>query len=261
MNGIGKYERRKKRAPLFVVLGCVLLLAAGALAVWLLPGAEGLRSRITGIFGEDGVQSGEESLSQEETLSDDLIWQSEPGAEDDCTAVFTTDAGAFTVKLKPESAAAAEFAELAKAGAFDGMTIDRSVEGRYLQTSIVSGDIPEEETGLAPIYGAVGFVSQDGETSLFFVTTDSLTAESSAFVAEQGFGAPVAQLYADQGGVPELSGVCTVFGQTVSGSSLLRTAAAAETSGWTAGYMLTTPVTVLSIEIIEPVLPEEASSE
>lgn len=260
MNGIGRYGNRRSKAPLFVTLGCVLLLA-GVLAVWLLPAAEGLRGRIAGIFGWGGIQSGEEGLSQEETLSDELIWQSAAAAENDRTAVFTTDAGTFSVKLQPGSAAAEEFAALAQEGAFDGMTIARSVKESYLQTSVVSGSLTAEETGLAPICGATGFVSEDGELSLFFVTADSLSAESTAFLSDHGVGTPVTQLYADRGGVPELSGAGTVFGQVVSGEFLLRTTAAAETSGWTAGYALTAPVTITSVEIVEPVLPEDASSE
>lgn len=259
MNGIGKYGNRRSKTPLFVTLGCVLLLA-GVLAVWLLPAAEGLRGRIAGIFGWGEIQSGEEGLSQGETLTDELIWQSAAASEEDRTAVFTTDAGTFTVKLQPGSAAAEEFAALAQQGAFDGMTIARSVKESYLQTSVVSGSLTEEETGLAPICGAVGFVSEEGQLSLFLVTTDSLSAESSAFLTEHKAGAPLAQLYADRGGLPELSGTGTVFGQIVSGEHLLKTTAAAETSGWTAGYALTAPVTITYVEIVEPVLPEESSS-
>jgi|GEM_PF-2032034 len=261
MNGIGNYGKRKLKTPLFVTLGCVLLLLAAGLTVWLLPAAEGIRGRIAELFGWGGIQSGEEELTQEETLSDELIWQSAAAAKDDLTAVFTTDAGSFTVKLKTESAAAAKFAELAQEGAFDGMTIDRSVKESYLQTSVVSGEIPEEDTGLAPIFGAVGFVSEDGELSLFFVTAESLSAESSAFLIAQDLGKPVTELYTNRGGVPELSGAGTVFGQVVSGSSLLTAAAAAETSDWTKGYTLASPVTITSVEIVEPVLPEESSSE
>lgn len=259
MNGIGKYRNRRSKAPLFVVLGCVLLLAGG-LAFWVLPGAEGLRSAVAEMFHPGEAESGGEALSQGPTLPGELIWQG-AAAGDERTAVFTTDAGEFTVKLKPESEAAAAFAALAEAGAFDGMTIDRSVEGRYLQTSVVAGDLPAEDTGLAPIYGAAGFVSEDGETSLFFITADTLTAESSDFIAEQEFGEAVAALYAERGGVPELTGVCTVFGELVSGDPVLKTAAAAETSGWTAGYALTEPVTVRSVRIVEPAPPEESVSE
>lgn len=260
MSGIGKYRNRRSKAPLFVVLGCVLLLAGG-LAFWVLPGAEGLRSAVAELFHPGETEPGGEELPQGPTLPEELIWQKAAGAEDDRTAVFTTDMGEFTVKLKPGSEAAAAFAALAEAGAFDGVTIDRSVEGRYLQTSVVAGDLPAEDTGLAPIYGAAGFVSEDGETSLFFITADTLAAGSSDFIKEQEFGELVAEFYAERGGVPELAGVCTVFGELISGDSLLKTAAAAETSGWTAGYKLTEPVTVRSVRIVEPAPPEESASE
>ncbi|HPV99629.1 MAG TPA: peptidylprolyl isomerase [Oscillospiraceae bacterium] len=260
MNGIGNRRNRKSKAPLFVVLGGVLLLAVG-LAFWVLPGAEGLRSAVAELFHPGEAQSGEEDLSQGPTLPEQLIWQGAELAEDDRTAVFTTDAGEFTVKLQPESEAAAAFAALVEEGVFDGMTIDRSVEGRYLQTSVVAGDLPAEDTGLAPICGAAGFVSEGGETSLFFITTDTLTAESSDFITEQEFSEPLAKLYAERGGVPELTGVCTVFGTLASGDLLLKTAAAAETSGWVAGYTLAAPVTVLSVRIVEPAPPEESASE
>ncbi len=233
-------KKKSSAAPLIVTLALVAAVAAGIiLYLKLAPAGAG------GLSQTEGSANGPLAEHTEPGL-----WQA-ADTPDDATATISTAEGDIVIKLS-DTAAAGSFSEMAKE--YGGYTqFFRFVPDMYAQISAPGPvAIEYEETGLWCFRGAVGFVCDDsGVTADIFIVTapEELSAQSAAYLAENGYSDEVAAAYRELGGVPELDGKHLVFGQVVSGWGPLSRMMKMETGGVSGGYAALSPVDILSITL------------
>ncbi len=182
-------------------------------------------------------------------------------------AVITTSLGVLYARLFPEDApdAVQNFTQHAEEGYYDGVIFHR-VEANYVaQTGDPTGtgsggksvwgrgfDV-EVSDSLHHLRGAIGMARGEKKNSngsqFYFVTRGYVSVAYAETQREAGNGA-LADLYQQQGGIPELDGEYTIFGQVFAGYATLDAIDGVKTED-------TRPVEDVRIESIEIVEYEE----
>ena len=178
-------------------------------------------------------------------------------------ATIKTNHGNLTVKLFPEQApkTVANFIGLAKQGYYDGIIFHRIIPdfmiqggdptGTGMSGQSIYGDSFEDEFSdeVYNVRGALSMANAGPNTngSQFFIVQNTNVPYGSKELERGGWPAPIAELYASEGGTPHLDRRHTVFGQLVDSESfkVLDEIAAVETGAQDK------PVEAVVIETIE----------
>jgi peptidyl-prolyl cis-trans isomerase B (cyclophilin B) len=139
----------------------------------------------------------------------------EPAVAPGTEAVVETAKGKFTIRLLPEVAPkhAALFVKTAKAGAYDGTTFHRIIQGGIIQ----GGDPLTKDPAKAPLYGTGGLGLLTAEFSDRPFVRGTVAAVRKPSSPDSG-GRQFFVVMQDQ---PSMKGQYTVFGEVVSGMEVV----------------------------------------
>ena len=174
--------------------------------------------------------------------------------------VVTTDAGEIRMRLFPEKAplAVANLKALAAEGFYDGTPFSRVIRGFVIQGGALDGSGDEDissfggyfrdevEKGLYCFNGAVALGNTGPHTNgnQFFIV-ECPEADESVF-QKASLPVNVEEKYREAGGLPELDGRYTVFGQVFQGMDVVERIASQPVDG--DDYPLGDPVKIRGIE-------------
>lgn len=174
--------------------------------------------------------------------------------------VVTTDAGEIRMRLFPEKAplAVANWKALAAEGFYDGTPFSRVIRGFVIQGGALDGSGDEDissfggyfrdevEKGLYCFNGAVALGNTGPHTNgnQFFIV-ECPEADESVF-PKASLPVNVEETYREAGGLPELDGRYTVFGQVFQGMDVVERIASQPVDG--DDYPLGDPVKIRGIE-------------
>lgn len=180
-----------------------------------------------------------------------------PGEE---ICVVTTDAGEIRMRLFPEKAplAVANWKALAAEGFYDGTPFSRVIRGFVIQGGALDGSGDEDissfggyfgdevEKGLYCFNGALALGNTGPHTNgnQFFIV-ECPEADESVF-PKASLPVNVEETYQEAGGLPELDGRYTVFGQVFQGMDVVERIASQPVDG--DDYPLGDPVKIRGIE-------------
>lgn len=180
-----------------------------------------------------------------------------PGEE---ICVVTTDAGEIRMRLFPEKAplAVVNWKVLAAEGFYDGMPFSRVIRGFVIQGGALDGSGDEDissfggyfrdevEKGLYCFNGAVALGNTGPHTNgnQFFIV-ECPEADEGVF-PKASLPVNVEETYREAGGLPELDGRYTVFGQVFQGMDVVERIASQPVDG--DDYPLGDPVKIRGIE-------------